>query len=245
MSLFTKNTKMNLFKTLVILLITSFSFAQSKENQTNTKGERHGLWKGYYEDSKILRYEGSFVNGKEIGVFKYYANSDKKILKATRDFDGKGNAYTIFFDENGLKVTEGKLVNKMRQGVWTYYHKGSKAIMSTENYVNDKIEGVRKVFFTDGVLAEEVSYKNGLKEGIAKIYSKAGTLKEESMYVKGLLQGSYKVYDDNGVVLIDGQYKEDKKKGLWKYYDSNKQLVKQVNTDTINGYKKPSLVKKK
>ena len=59
------------------------------------------------------------------------------------------------------------------------------------------------------------------------------------------MQGPYKVFDDNGVVLIEGKYKEGKKKGLWNYYDSNKTLVKQINADTINGYKKPSLVKKK
>ncbi|WP_136667126.1 toxin-antitoxin system YwqK family antitoxin [Flavobacterium sp. H122] len=231
---------------LVLISMCAFSQINKKvENQLNAKGERNGSWKGYYEDSKVLRYEGVFANGKETGQFKYYANSDKKILKATRDFDGKGGAYTIFYDENGLKVSEGKVVNKLRQGVWTYYHKGLKSVMCTENYVDDKIEGSRKVFFTDGVLAEEIPYKNGLKDGVSKIYSKAGTLKEEAIYVKGQMQGAYKVYDDSGSVLIEGQYKDDKKKGLWSYYDSNKNLVKQVNTDTINGYKKPSLVKKK
>lgn len=240
---------MKILKFVSVLIFTSISvFSQVEkktENQFNAKGEREGLWKGYYENSNVLRYEGVFANGKEIGQFKYYANSDKKIIKATRDFDGKGGAYTIFYDEIGLKVSEGKVINKLRQGVWTYYHKGLKSIMCTENYVNDKIEGVRKVFFADGTIAEEVSYKNGLKEGISKIYSKAGTLKEEAIYLKGEMQGAYKVYDDSGVVLIEGQYKEGKKKGLWSYYDSNKTLVKQINTDTINGYKKPSLLKKK
>jgi len=230
---------------LLLLFATSLGIAQTKENQMNAKGERIGLWKGYYEDSKILRYEGTFNKGKEVGTFTYYANADKKIVSATRKFDGKGNAYTTFFDENGLKVSEGNLRNKLRQGVWTYYHKGLKAVMCVENYVNDKLEGVRKVFFNDNVLAEEVSYKNGLKSGISKIYSKAGTLKEEAVFVNGLMQGSYKVYDDNGTVIIDGQYKEDKKKGLWKYYNGNRELIGQVNTDTINGHKKPSLFKKK
>jgi antitoxin component YwqK of YwqJK toxin-antitoxin module len=244
-----KNLPMKILKFVSVLVLTSVSaFSQvnkSSENQLNAKGEKNGLWKGYYEDSKVLRYEGVFTNGKETGQFKYYANSDKKIVKATRDFDGKGGAYTIFYDEIGLKVSEGKVINKLRQGVWTYYHKGLKSVMCTENYIDDKIEGVRKVFFTDGTVAEEVSYKNGLKEGVSKVYSKAGTLKEEAIYVKGEMQGPYKVYDDNGVILIEGKYKEGKKKGLWNYYDSNKNLVKQINADTINGYKKPSLVKKK
>lgn len=230
---------------LLFMSISSTFFSQVKENQMNSNGERIGLWKGYYEDTKFLRYEGNFNKGKEVGTFTYYANSEKKIISATRKFDGKGNAYTVFFNEKGQKVSEGNLRDKMRQGIWKYYHKNATAIMCTENYVEDKLEGSRKVFFVDGKLAEEVGYKNGLKHGVSKIYSKAGTLKEEAVYVEGLMQGSYKVFDDNGTVLIDGQYKKDKKNGLWKYYNSNKELVKTINADTINGYKKPSLFKKK
>lgn len=235
-------------KKIVFYLVLFFSIAfnaQTKENQLDSNGLRHGVWKGVYEDTKYLRFEGTFNHGKEVGTFTYYANAEKKIISATRKFGAKGNAYTIFFDEKGQKVSEGNLVNKLRQGVWKYYHKSSTSIMCTENYVDDKLEGSRKVFFVDGKLAEEVPYKNGLKNGVSKIYSKAGTLKEEAIYVDGLMQGSYKVYDDNGVVIINGQYKKDKKNGLWKYYNSNKELIKTINTDTINGYKKPSLFKKK
>nr|WP_305069722.1 hypothetical protein [Flavobacterium covae] len=151
----------------------------------------------------------------------------------------------FFFDENGLKVSEGKVINKLRQGIWKYYHKGLKTVMCIENYIDDRVEGSKKIFFTDGVLAEEVMYKNGVKNGISKIYSKGGTLKEEAVFLQGFMHGDYKVFEDNGVILIQGQYKEGKKKGLWKYFDANKNLVKEINTDTINGYKKPSLVKKK
>jgi len=229
----------------LFIFFTSITFAQTESNKFDANGQRDGAWKGFYEDTKYLRFEGTFNHGKEVGTFTYYANAEKKIVSATRKFDGKGNAYTIFFDEKGQKVSEGNLLNKLRQGVWKYYHRNATSIMSTENYVNDKLEGVRKVFFTDGKIAEEVPYKNGLKNGISKIYTKAGTLNEEANYLNGLLQGSYKIYDDNGVVIIKGQYKKDKKNGLWKYYDSNKKLIKTINADTINGYKKPSLVKKK
>lgn len=229
---------------LLLCFVTSLVFSQEKVNQLNANGERNGLWKGYYEDTKVLRYEGNFKNGKEVGVFTYYANAPKKIISATRKFDEKGNAYTTFFNEKGQKVSEGNVLDKKRQGVWKYYHKNATTVMCTENYESDKLEGSRKVFFTDGKLAEEVQYKNGLKDGISKIYSKAGTLKEEALYVEGLMQGSYKVFADNGVVIIDGQYKKDKKNGLWKYYNSSKELIKVINADTINGYKKPSLYKK-
>lgn len=232
--------------TLIIasLILNSLAFAQTKENQINEKGERQGLWKGYYEGSKLLRYEGNFINGKEHGIFTYYANSDKKIVMATRNFDEKGNAYTTFFDEKGNKVSEGNVIGKLRDGVWKYYHKGAKTIMTTENYIKDKIEGIRKVFYTNGILGEEVEYKSGLKHGASKKYNKEGKLIEESVFVNGVMQGPYKVYDEYGNLVVLGAFKADKKKGIWKYYEKGK-LVRQMNADTINGYKKPSEAKKK
>ena len=229
---------------ITVLLSSIVALAQSNENQFNAKGERHGLWKGTYDDSKLPRYEGNFVNGKEQGHFTYFANSDKKIVMATRDFDGKGGAYTVFFDEKGNKVSEGNVINKLREGDWKYYHKGAKTIMTIENYIKDKIEGIGKVFYTNGVLGEEVAYKNNLKHGASKKYNKEGKLIEESTYVNNLLQGPYKVYDEFGNLIVVGKYNNDKKKGIWKYYDKGK-LVRQMNADTINGYKKPSEMKKK
>ncbi len=244
------NKKMKKYLVYMLLLVTTLNYAQSDikaqtaPNALDKKGERHGDWQGFFDDSKILRYEGKFNHGKEIGVFTYYANSDKKIVMATRNFDGKGNAYTVFFDENKNKVSEGNMVNKLRQGLWKYYHKGLKSVMTTENYVNDKIEGARKVYYTNGVLGEEAIYKNNLKEGLLKKYNKDGKLIEESTYVKGLMQGPYKVYDEAGNIAITGKFKDDKKNGIWKYFFEGK-LVREMNADTINGYKKPSLIEKK
>ncbi len=220
-------------KFMILLTICSLAgYAQSTENALDENGLRHGPWKGYYEDSKILRYEGNFNHGKEIGVFTYNANSDKKIVMATRNFDAKNNAYTIFFDEKNFKVSEGNVVNKLREGVWKYYHKESTKVMTTENYVKDKLQGIRKVFYIDGKVAEEVKYINNLKEGISKKYSKKGILIEESNFVNDKLEGSYKVYDDSGKLVIKGQFKEDKKKGIWQYFKNGK-LVKEENKDIL------------
>ena len=162
---------------------------------------------------------------------------------ATRNFDGNGGAYTIFYDDKNLKVSEGNVINKLREGIWKYYHKGLKTVMSTEFYLNDKLEGTRKVFYTNGILGEEIPYKNGLKEGIGKKYNKDGKLIEEMVFVGGQMEGSYKVYDEFGSLVISGNFKNDKKKGIWSYFEKGK-LVRQMNADTINGYKKPSLHKK-
>ena len=237
-----KNFKQKIIFVIYLTFLSLTSFAQSQD-ATDEKGLRHGSWKGYYNDSKILRYVGNFNHGKELGIFTYYANSDKNIVMATRNFDNKNNANTIFFDESKNKVSEGNMVDKLREGVWKYYHKNSKEIMTLENYINDKLQGSRKVFYISGKLAEEVNYKNNLKQGISKKYSKTGVLIEESNFNKGVLQGVYKVFDESGKVAINGQFNDDIKKGLWQYYKEGK-LIRQVNTDTIKGITKPPIRKK-
>jgi antitoxin component YwqK of YwqJK toxin-antitoxin module len=237
-----KKVKQKVWFMILLTLWCLTPYAQTI-NVFDANGLRHGSWKGFYEKTKNLRYEGNFDHGKETGLFTYYANSDKNIVMATRNFDTKNNAYTIFFDEKNNKVSEGNVINRLRQGVWTYYHKGSKNVMTVENYIDDKLEGIRKVFYIDGKLGEEVPYKNNFKEGLSKKYSKKGQLIEESFYVKNLLQGSYKVYDEAGNVAINGQFNNDLKKGIWKYYEKGK-LVKQINTDTIKGIEKPKPRKK-
>lgn len=253
------NLKLTSYFCSTLIFVFSIAFSQVKvetipkaenpkvqlaPNNLDAQGLRQGFWNGFYDDSKILRYEGNFNHGKEIGVFTYYANSDKKLILATRNFDTKNNAYTIFFDEKKNKVSEGNTINKLRSGIWKYYHKESKLIMTTENYIDDKIEGSRKVFYTNGKVAEDVMYKNNVKEGISKKYSKTAKLVEESNFVNNEMQGPYKVYDDTGKLVIKGQFKNDKKNAVWQYFEKGK-LVREVNTDTINGFKKPKPKEKK
>ena len=57
---------------LLFLLGGLLNYSQEKINQFDEKGERHGLWKGTYDESKRPRYEGVFNNGKETGVFNYF-----------------------------------------------------------------------------------------------------------------------------------------------------------------------------
>jgi antitoxin component YwqK of YwqJK toxin-antitoxin module len=60
-------------------------------------------------------------------------------------------------------VSEGKVLNKLFEGPWKYYHQASKIVMTTENYKDGKLEGLRSVFYPSGKIAEETSYKQNLK----------------------------------------------------------------------------------
>ena len=220
---------------IVLLLFSAFlANAQDKINQFDDKGERHGLWRGTHKESNRVRYEGTFNHGKETGVFKYFDDTKAGTVIATRDFSkGDGSCYAIFYDQKSNKVSEGKLVNKLPEGEWKYYHFESKQLMSKEFYKNGKLEGVRKVFYKDGTLAEETNYVNGIKHGNSKTYSEKGQLIDAHIYKNGQYDGVASYYDGLGNKMYEGSYVNGKRVGTWKFFEKNK-VIKQVKASKFS-----------
>ena len=145
---------------IALLFLTSIAFAQDI-NKLDGNGKKNGLWKGVYEASKRPRYEGNFEHGKETGMFKFFDDTKAGSVIATREFNAKDNScYTIFYNQKKNKVSEGKVVNKQFDGEWKYFHEDSPAIMTLEPYVKGKLNGIRKVYYKSGKIAEEKSVEN-------------------------------------------------------------------------------------
>ncbi|WP_432222020.1 toxin-antitoxin system YwqK family antitoxin [Flavobacterium sp. TMP13] len=215
-------------KLLFLLLVSCSLFAQDF-NKLDSKGLKNGVWKGVYQESKRPRYEGTFLHGKETGIFNYYDDTKKGDIVATRDFSANdGSAYVVFYDQNKNKVSEGKVVNKVLEGEWIYYHQKSKDIMTKENYVKGKLEGLRSVFYSSGKIAEEQFFKNGLKEGPYKKYTENGLTLEESNYNNDLYNGQAVFKNGAGLIISTGNFINGKKAGVWEFYEKGK-LVKEVN----------------
>ncbi|BFM44365.1 hypothetical protein CFS9_30060 [Flavobacterium sp. CFS9] len=224
----------------LLLLNTFFAVAQ-EVNKLDTDGKKDGVWKGIYEVSKRPRYEGTFSHGRETGVFKFFDDTKKGDVVATRDFTANdGSSYTIFYDQNKNKVSEGKEIGKSREGEWKYYHKASKAIMTLEKYKAGKLEGTRTVYYPDSKIAEEMTYKEGLKEGVYKKYGQNGILLEQSTFKNNEYSGDAVFYDSDGVVASKGKFTKGKKSGMWQFYFKGK-LTKEVNmSDPKSSYKADS-----
>ncbi len=212
-------------------LLFSVLHAQTENNKLDSKGLKHGLWKGVYEESKRPRYQGTFEHGKEVGVFQFFDDTQKGDVIATREFNPKDNsAYTIFYDQNKNKVSEGKVVNKLFEGEWKYYHYASPAVMTTENYKNGKLEGVRTVYFLNGKVAEQINYVNNLKQGTYKKYTENGIVLEESFFKNNEYDGLAIFRNDSGIVVSKGMFAKGLKIGTWDVLDNGK-LVKKSSSD--------------
>jgi antitoxin component YwqK of YwqJK toxin-antitoxin module len=224
------------YKYIVVLIMLCMSPMLLAQNLLDENGKKHGLWKGVYEDSKRLKYEGEFDHGVEKGKFTFYDNTKAKKVIATRDFSANdGSAYTIFYDGK-FKVSEGKVVNKLYDGEWKYYHFQMDQLMSVENYKLGILQGPRKVFYKTGEIAEESMYKNGKLHGVYKKIAENGIVLEESNYVDGEYHGSVINREGDGKKQIIGQYKNGVAVGIWKYYENDK-LIKEENKTMLSNRK--------
>jgi antitoxin component YwqK of YwqJK toxin-antitoxin module len=208
---------------LVLWASVSIGFAQNKKD---AQGKRHGKWIGYHATSKNVRYQGVFDHGIEIDTFYFYDDTKSKTVNAIRIFSNKGKeAYTKFFNGKYL-VSEGAEINRKREGLWKYYHYNSSQIMTLEPYKSDLIDGLRIVYYPNGVVAEECFYVNGKKEGIYKKYATNKVVLEESFYVNNQLHGQIIVRDPEGNIVTKGSYQMDLPVGIWEYFENGKLLKK-------------------
>ena len=97
----------------VLIFFISFYFGLTEMkaqniNQFTKDKKRTGVWKKYYSNNRI-RYVGSFVNGKEVGVFKYYDISAlQKFILGYITLDNsllKGKQHLILFNYTAGQIS--------------------------------------------------------------------------------------------------------------------------------------------
>lgn len=201
---------------VAFFLIAFGSFAQNT-NQFDANKQRTGIWKKYYENQKI-RYEGQFKKGKEIGVFKFYDESNSQQPTIIKKFSETTDSIAVeFYLTNGKLQSKGFFMDKNRVGKWYYFFPDGK-IMSEEFYHHGKLEGKVINYYPNGKATEITHYKNGLKHGISQKYSSDGILIEEVTFEKNILNGPAKFFELNGSLREKGIYKNGKKYGKWDFY---------------------------
>ena len=213
---------------LMLLFQFQLMLAQNDFNNPDNNGKKNGLWKGFYPDSKRLRFEGNFEHGTETGIFRFFDNSDANTLIATRTFTKNRTVATnVFFDSKGNIMSQGSTLNKLNEGIWTYFHSASKDIKMIENYHNGKLSGVKKVFYKKNILAEESRYINDVKNGLSKIYTDKGIIMEEAYFKNGIYEGLAIFREPSGKIASKGYFVDGGKKGKWQFFENGK-LKKEI-----------------
>jgi len=203
--------------------------AQNSFNKFDDNGERHGVWKKYFEGSDQLRYEGQFEHGREIGTFRFYCADCKDQPMVVKEFgDGHSDAKTSYYTAKGKLVSQGLLRGKKRVGEWLFFHEKSEVVMSREQYNDGLLDGKKITYYPNGQKTEELHYKKGKIDGLAYYYGPNGALLKELIYVNDQLHGKALYYDAHGNVIIKGYYKQGAKHGLWEYFENGNKVMEET-----------------
>ena len=204
----------------IIFLLFSISLSQ---NNFDTNGQRHGLWRGYHENNN-LKYEGQFFHGLEFGVFQYYDYNQNLVIKLNYVDTGITSYAQIYYPDLSLKG-EGKYVNKEKTGFWISYDLNGRKI-SSEYYVNGVLDGECQYFFSSGELAEKYYYTDGLRKGQAEIFYNSGMINAVLEYKANKLHGlAFFYYDNTNHIESQGKYYMGKKDSTWLYYNTSGHLI--------------------
>lgn len=205
---------------LLVCLVSLGAFAQidtANINKMDAQGRKQGPWKKY-EKGKLV-YEGQFKDNVPYGTFTYYHTNGK--LKSTTDFiQGVHKVKTVIYHENGHKASEGVFVDQVKDGVWNYYSSND-ILITVENYAMGKRTGTWKVFSSEsGNLLEEKNYLNGKLNGVHKTYYTDGEVSLEVTYLDGKLNGhATAYYPKTHKISSTGDYLKGVRNGAWDFYD--------------------------
>lgn len=198
-------------------------------NKVDANGLKQGPWEKYYPDSDQLRYKGQFVDDKEVGTFMFYCKDCKGQPTAIRQFNQDGTAHTTFYNKKGAKLSEGSMLGQKRIGHWKFFEPQTGLLVSEESYDQEGLlDGVKKTYYANRQLTEELNYLAGNRQGPNNFYSQEGVLIKELAYSNDELHGPARYYDAGGNLTIKGQYVRGKKHGLWQYFKNGELELEEI-----------------
>ncbi len=192
------------------------------QNKVDSQGRKQGKWSKSYDNGN-KKYEGSFENDYEVGLFKYYYEDGK--LRAESVFSDKGRkTFTKSYHINGKLMSEGHYYNRLKDGNWNYFdEEGNK--LKFESYKQGIKNGSWKVWDNKTSLVESIEFENNMRNGVYyKNFYERGYVFYN--YVNDLRDGRFEDYYYYQKLKIQGNYKSDMKDGEWRYFDSIGNITK-------------------
>lgn len=211
-----------------VLLIFSFSvFAQQTVNQTDPQGRKQGFWQKRDAAGKLI-YEGTFKDDHPAGEMKRYHPNGT--VKAVLLFSENSDTVSArLFDQKGKLVAKGFYLGQKKTGEWSNYTE--ERLVSTENYLEDRKNGIAKRYYPSGELLDETTWVNDVQEGIYKAYDKAGNKYIECIYKNGKRNGPFVSFYPNEVIEMEASYVDNLRNGDWKYYNEDGKLNYKLKYD--------------
>ena len=153
---------------------------QKASEGTYLNGKEDGLWTYWYENGQ-KRWEGTVKNGKRNGLWTYWHENGQKEKEYTYK-DGELDGKATFWYENGQKSSEGNFKGKnkhggaKKNGIWTRWHENGQK-EKEETYKDGELDGLWTRWHENGQKEWEETYKDGELDGLYTLWDENGSLK--------------------------------------------------------------------
>jgi len=193
-------------------------------NRIDENGDKQGIWKEFYEDSKV-NIEKGYKDNKLEGYYKKY--------------DKKGNLMLTLRYENGVIVDDNAVDDQEEIEIRKEYDNNG-IIKFSGPYKRNTPVGIHREYSKDGEVINSKIYDNngniiaigivnekGEKQGIWENYYTSEKLLSEGQYINNKKTGTWKYYFINGRIEQTGKYRNGKPNELWKWHYNSGKLNKE------------------
>ena len=181
------------------------------------KGKREGKWVFYYQSTGKKKYEYSFKDGRQDGLFTKWSKSGKKVFTKTLKDGKKHGLYTEWWPNGKSKSYEGIFKDGFLHGIGTYSTKDG--YYYSGNFEYDVIQGSGLEKQKD-VYEYSGDFYGGQRQGIGKMVRGDRTIYRGSWY-KGEKDGFGIEKSPDGTIYA-GEWRGGYKNGRGRIEKRNK-----------------------
>jgi len=133
------------------------------------------------------------------------------------------NTITTKYD-SGEKYEEYQYTgDSLKHGWYKSYSPGG-ILIEESNYVEGKLNGLRKIYTTSGDLEVTEQYNLDVLNGVFKTYHPSGNVKLEGVYTNNVLKGIVKGYYPTGELMEEVTFEDNQEEGPFKEFHKNGNL---------------------
>jgi antitoxin component YwqK of YwqJK toxin-antitoxin module len=217
-------------------------------NRLNSEGKKEGKWIDFYECLEPcstffkVHKEGRYLEGLKNGYFKEFDRKGELIStllyrndSLVKDVDLEQIDVRVEYYSNALvksrkgykrDVLEGNSMEFNQDGTMSKGEVYKNGVLVAQGGIFDSLglrHGPWKLFYSNGTIQAEGTYKNGLKYGDWSYYHSNNQLSQKGSYgEKELPKGTWIWYYENGSIIRKERFKNGLEEGeLLEYNDTN------------------------
>lgn len=144
--------------------------------------------------------------------------------------------FRVINREKDLVLEEGRLFMNKKEGVWRTYFE-NRFLSTVIEYHNGLRQGFSLYCAGDGTLLREENYFNDSLNGLVRVYGRNRRIREESNYKSGLLHGNSYIYNVDGRLQEHAFYKSGMRDSvnLWYYPGGQLKVTYEYANNNLNG----------